>query len=109
VRHFIEVRALRTRLQCGIDGYVAVSLRTRKRRWRAGRGIHQLEADLYYELVWDLQSVCRAPISIECSLRLFIASFALLAWKTYTPPTEWTAGDQLLRHTLGVVSVFDGV
>ncbi|CAE6441284.1 unnamed protein product [Rhizoctonia solani] len=30
-------------------------------------------------------------------------SFALLAWKTYTPPTEWTAGDQLLRHTLGVL------
>ncbi|KAF8694385.1 Phosphatidylethanolamine N-methyltransferase, partial [Rhizoctonia solani] len=31
------------------------------------------------------------------------SSFALLAWKTYTPPVEWTAGDQLLRHTLGVL------
>ncbi|CAE6382178.1 unnamed protein product [Rhizoctonia solani] len=30
-------------------------------------------------------------------------SFALLAWKTYTTPIEWTAGDQLLRHTLGVL------
>ncbi|CAE7101422.1 unnamed protein product [Rhizoctonia solani] len=31
------------------------------------------------------------------------ASFALLAWKTYSSPTEWTVGDQLLRHTLGVL------
>ncbi|KAH7320508.1 phospholipid methyltransferase-domain-containing protein [Rhizoctonia solani] len=30
-------------------------------------------------------------------------SFALLAWKTYSPPAEWTVGDQLLRHTLGVL------
>ncbi|CAE6504811.1 unnamed protein product [Rhizoctonia solani] len=30
-------------------------------------------------------------------------SFALLAWKTYSPPVEWTAGDQLLRHTVGVI------
>ncbi|KDN33294.1 hypothetical protein RSAG8_13615, partial [Rhizoctonia solani AG-8 WAC10335] len=31
------------------------------------------------------------------------ASFALLAWKTYSSPAEWTVGDQLLRHTLGVL------
>ncbi|EUC54442.1 phosphatidylethanolamine N-methyltransferase [Rhizoctonia solani AG-3 Rhs1AP] len=30
-------------------------------------------------------------------------SFAILAWKTYSPPAEWAVGDQLLRHTLGVL------
>jgi len=35
----------------------------------------------------------------------FAASFVVLAWQTYSFPQDWTAGDQLLRHTLGVVSV----
>ncbi|KAJ1303691.1 hypothetical protein OPQ81_008116 [Rhizoctonia solani] len=30
-------------------------------------------------------------------------SFVLLAWKTYSSPAEWTTGDQLLRHTLGLL------
>lgn len=27
-----------------------------------------------------------------------------LAWKTYSIPTDWTVGNQLLRHVLGIVS-----
>ncbi|KAF8604745.1 hypothetical protein BDV93DRAFT_522086 [Ceratobasidium sp. AG-I] len=31
------------------------------------------------------------------------ASFVVLAWKTYSIPVDWTVGDQLLRHTFGVL------
>ncbi|KAG8733144.1 phosphatidylethanolamine N-methyltransferase [Ceratobasidium sp. 414] len=33
------------------------------------------------------------------------ASFVVLAWKTYTIPVDWTVGDQLLRHTFGVLLI----
>jgi phosphatidylethanolamine N-methyltransferase len=31
-------------------------------------------------------------------------SFMGVVWKTYSFPTEWTVGTELLRHTLGAVS-----
>lgn len=37
------------------------------------------------------------------SLCMVYASFVGLAWQTYEVPEEWIVGDQLLRHTLGVV------
>lgn len=33
------------------------------------------------------------------------ASFFGLAWNTYSSPTEWVVGDQLLRHTMGAVRI----
>ncbi|KAG8718977.1 phosphatidylethanolamine N-methyltransferase [Ceratobasidium sp. 395] len=33
------------------------------------------------------------------------ASFIVLAWKTYTIPVDWSVGDQLLRHTFGVLLI----
>lgn len=33
-----------------------------------------------------------------------LVSFIGLAWKTYSIPTDWTVGVELLRHTLGAVS-----
>lgn len=33
-----------------------------------------------------------------------VVSFIGLAWKTYSIPTDWTVGVELLRHTLGFVS-----
>ena len=47
--------------------------------------------------VWDLRMHFRGA-----------ASFVGLAWQTYSIPAEWTVGDQLLRHTLGVVSCLPG-
>ncbi|KZT35944.1 hypothetical protein SISSUDRAFT_1008125 [Sistotremastrum suecicum HHB10207 ss-3] len=35
------------------------------------------------------------------SLSMTYVSFIVLAWKTYHIPTNWTVGDELLRHTLG--------
>jgi len=32
-----------------------------------------------------------------------LVSFIGLVWKTYSFPSEWTVGNDLLRHTLGVV------
>ncbi|KAG8908830.1 phosphatidylethanolamine N-methyltransferase [Tulasnella sp. 403] len=40
------------------------------------------------------------------SLCMTYASFIGLAWKTYSIPVDWTVGDQLLRHTLGLILVF---
>ncbi|KAL7413484.1 phospholipid methyltransferase-domain-containing protein [Mrakia frigida] len=36
------------------------------------------------------------------SLTMMYASFMGLAWKTYSIPTDWTVGNQLLRHVLGI-------
>ena len=33
------------------------------------------------------------------------ASSICLAWKTYTIPQDWSVGNELLRHTMGVVSL----
>ena len=35
--------------------------------------------------------------------RRYLASFIGIAWKTYCIPHNWTVGNELLRHTLGVV------
>ena len=37
-------------------------------------------------------------------MRDTVVSLGCLAWKVYSLPQQWTAGDELLRHTLGVVS-----
>ncbi|ELU40221.1 phosphatidylethanolamine N-methyltransferase [Rhizoctonia solani AG-1 IA] len=71
-------------------------------RWRARGVFYKLETNLYYEFVRDLLYVYLVIVLAVDSFWFLTASFALLAWKTYTPPVEWTAGDQLLRHTLGV-------
>ncbi|OJT11321.1 Phosphatidylethanolamine N-methyltransferase [Trametes pubescens] len=39
------------------------------------------------------------------SMTMTYVSFAGLAWKTYTVPQQWTAGNELLRHTLGVIMI----
>ena len=36
-----------------------------------------------------------------------VASFVGLVWKTYSIPHDWTVGNELLRHTIGLVSVFN--
>lgn len=36
----------------------------------------------------------------------FVASCIGVAWKTYSIPHDWTVGNELLRHTLGLVSTF---
>jgi phosphatidylethanolamine N-methyltransferase len=33
-------------------------------------------------------------------------SFIGVVWKTYSIPSDWSVGNELLRHTLGVVSRF---
>ena len=38
------------------------------------------------------------------SLSCLAVSFVGLVWKTYSFPSEWAVGNELLRHTLGVVS-----
>ncbi|KDQ55966.1 hypothetical protein JAAARDRAFT_36757 [Jaapia argillacea MUCL 33604] len=39
------------------------------------------------------------------SLTMTYTSFVCLAWKTYSIPTDWTVGGELLRHTLGALLV----
>ncbi|THH19165.1 hypothetical protein EW146_g1941 [Bondarzewia mesenterica] len=39
------------------------------------------------------------------SMCMTYASCFGLAWKTYTIPTDWTVGNELLRHTLGAVLI----
>ena len=39
-------------------------------------------------------------------MRDAVVSLGCLAWKVYSLPQQWTAGDELLRHTLGVVIEF---
>jgi hypothetical protein len=34
----------------------------------------------------------------------FLVSFACLAWKIYSIPSDWTVSGQALRHVLGAVS-----
>jgi hypothetical protein len=34
-----------------------------------------------------------------------LVSFIGVVWKTYSIPTDWTVGHELLRHTLGAVSL----
>lgn len=42
-----------------------------------------------------------------CSLTFhFAVSFIGLVWRTYSIPSNWTVGVELLRHTLGAVSLF---
>jgi len=42
--------------------------------------------------------------SFSVFIALCIASFFGLVWKTYSIPSDWTVGNELLRHTLGAVS-----
>ena len=37
-------------------------------------------------------------------MRDVVVSLGCLAWKVYSLPQQWTAGDEPLRYTLGVVS-----
>ncbi|OBZ74367.1 Phosphatidylethanolamine N-methyltransferase [Grifola frondosa] len=39
------------------------------------------------------------------SMCMTYTSFIGLAWKTYSVPHEWTVGNELLRHTLGVILI----
>ncbi|CDZ96394.1 phosphatidylethanolamine n-methyltransferase [Phaffia rhodozyma] len=39
------------------------------------------------------------------SLCMTYVSFIAFAWKTYSIPTDWTVGGQLLRHTLGFMLI----
>lgn len=52
-----------------------------------------------------------SPSSYRCfhvtasDARVPPASFCALAWKCYSIPEDWTVGSQLVRHTLGLVSL----
>ncbi|KAF8668580.1 Phosphatidylethanolamine N-methyltransferase [Rhizoctonia solani] len=52
----------------------------------------------FVEFIRDLLYVHLVIVLAVDSFWFLIVSFALLAWKTYTPPVEWTASDQFLRH-----------
>ncbi|CDO68736.1 hypothetical protein BN946_scf184989.g2 [Trametes cinnabarina] len=39
------------------------------------------------------------------SMTMTYASFIGLTWETYSVPQQWTAGNELLRHTLGVIMI----
>ncbi|KAH9943892.1 phosphatidylethanolamine N-methyltransferase [Amylocystis lapponica] len=39
------------------------------------------------------------------SMCMTYTSFICLTWKTYTIPQDWTVGNELLRHTLGVLLI----
>ncbi|PCH43169.1 phosphatidylethanolamine N-methyltransferase [Wolfiporia cocos MD-104 SS10] len=39
------------------------------------------------------------------SMCMTYVSFVCLVWKTYTIPQEWSAGHELLRHTLGAILI----
>ncbi|KAI0633043.1 phosphatidylethanolamine N-methyltransferase [Trametes polyzona] len=39
------------------------------------------------------------------STTMTYASFVGLVWRTYTIPQQWTVGNELLRHTLGVIMI----
>jgi len=81
-----------------------------------------VEAFTNWKVVYNL-SLCMTygACSVLCSLRMgdvrdwmyeltgsfvyYEVSFIGVVWKTYSIPNDWTVGNELLRHTLGVVCV----
>lgn len=37
----------------------------------------------------------------------YLVSCLGVTWKTYSIPHDWTVGSELLRHTLGIVRIYD--